>query len=48
MTQGPAEKAWIKCWEDLERSEIQHWVKCIPHTIQWIIDLDGGNKHQET
>ena len=25
-TWAPAEKVWIKCWDDLEQSKIQHWI----------------------
>ena len=43
-----AEKVWIKCWDNLEQSKIQHWIERIPHAIQKIIELDRGNEYKET
>ena len=45
---GPAEEVWLKCWDKLPQSEIQCWIERIPHAIQKIIELEGGNKYLET
>jgi transposase len=38
---------WEKCWEDLPQSKIQEWIEAIPHHVQEIIRLNGGNEYQE-
>ena len=41
------EKAWYKAWDDLPQSSIQAWIERIPHHIQEIIRLKGGNEYEE-
>ena len=41
-------KAWLKAWRELDQSWIQWWIKQIPHHIQQIIMLEGGNEYRET
>ena len=41
-------KVWLKAWRELDQSWIQWWIKRIPHHIQQIIMLEGGNKYRET
>lgn len=46
-TRAVAEARWIKEWKDLEQSRIQAWIERIPHHIQEIICLEGGNEYKE-
>lgn len=47
-SRAEAERRWIKAWvEDLQQKQIQAWIERIPHHIQQIIDLDGGNEYKE-
>jgi hypothetical protein len=41
------EKSWYKAWNDLPQTSIQAWIERIPHHIQEIIRLKGGNEYQE-
>ena len=41
------EKAWITAWADLPQDKIQEWIAAIPHHIQEIIRLKGGNEYKE-
>ena len=45
---GEAEEKWLQCWDELPQSEIQRWITRIPHAIQMIIELEGGNEYKET
>ena len=40
-------RVWPDYWEKLPRSTIQAWIERIPHHIQEIIRLEGGNEYQE-
>ena len=42
-----AEEVWKKAWNDLEQAKIQSWIERIPHHIQEVIRLEGGNEYQE-
>ena len=37
----------MKAWNDLPQEEIQRWIAAIPHHIQEIIRLEGGNEYKE-
>jgi len=39
--------AWKKAWNDLPQEQIQQWIAAIPHHIQEIIRLEGGNEYKE-
>jgi hypothetical protein len=41
------EKRWKKAWKDLPQDTIRSWIERIPHHIQEIIRLDGGNEYHE-
>jgi hypothetical protein len=41
------EKAWYQAWKDLPQEQIQQWIAAIPHYIQEIIRLKGGNEYKE-
>lgn len=38
---------WEKCWADLPQEKIQEWIERIPHHIQEVIRLKGGNEYKE-
>jgi hypothetical protein len=42
-----AEKAWLKCWTDLEQGRIQRWIERIVRHIQKVNDLHGDNNYRE-
>nr|KMM68930.1 hypothetical protein CPAG_05253 [Coccidioides posadasii RMSCC 3488] len=42
-----AEHEWKKAWEELPQVKIQQWIEWIPHHIQEIICLKGGNEYRE-
>ena len=42
-----AEVAWTKAWKDLEQWRIQRWIEQIPHNIEQILKLEGGNEYLE-
>lgn len=46
-TRKDMEKAWLQAWEDLPQEQIQRWIEGIPHHIQEIIRLEGGNEYKE-
>jgi hypothetical protein len=37
------ERRWYKAWEDLPQETIQAWISWIPHHIQEVIRVQGGN-----
>jgi hypothetical protein len=41
------EKRWIRAWKDLPQETIQSFIERIPHHIQEIIRLEGGNEYEE-
>jgi hypothetical protein len=41
------EQAWYQAWKDLPQEQIQQWIAAIPHHIQEIIRLEGGNEYKE-
>lgn len=41
------EKRWYKAWRDLPQDVVQSWVERVPHHIQEIIRLEGGNEYAE-
>lgn len=46
-THAAMEKHWQLYWESLEQWRIQRWIERIPHHIQEIIRLNGGNEYSE-
>ncbi|KMU91657.1 hypothetical protein CIHG_09417 [Coccidioides immitis H538.4] len=42
-----AEHEWKKAWEELPQAKIQQWIERIPHHIQEVICLEGGNEYRE-
>lgn len=46
-TRKEAEKAWIKCWNDLDQKRIQTWIERMPRHIAEVIRLKGGNEYRE-
>jgi hypothetical protein len=46
-TKAEMEKRWLRAWKDLPQETIQAWVERIPHHIQEIIRLQGGNEYEE-
>ena len=38
---------WLTAWNDLPQSQIQDWIKQIPHHIEEVIRLEGGNEYIE-
>ncbi len=47
-TRPDASRSWLTGWRNLEQSRIQCWIERIPHHIQEIICLEGGNEYCET
>jgi hypothetical protein len=41
------EAAWYQAWKDLSQEQIQQWIAAIPHHIQEVIRLEGGNEYKE-
>jgi hypothetical protein len=41
------ELAWNKAWSDIPQSQIQAWIERMPHHIQEVIRLKGGNEYEE-
>lgn len=41
------ERRWLQGWKDLPQTTIQSFIERIPHHIQSIIALDGGNEYEE-
>lgn len=46
-SKSQAELVWKQAWDDLEQSRIQRWIERIPHHIQEVIRLEGGNEYAE-
>jgi len=46
-SRAEAERVWEKAWEDLDQSRIQMWIERIPHHIEEVIRLEGGNEYRE-
>lgn len=44
---GEATTAWVRTWEEMPQSRIQAWIERIPHHIQEVIRLEGGNNYIE-
>jgi hypothetical protein len=42
-----AEILWTRCWKSMSQRRIQRWIERIPHHIQEIIRLKGGNDYKE-
>ena len=42
-----ARRRWIKAWQELTQLRIQTWIERIPHHIQEVIRLAGGNEYKE-
>jgi hypothetical protein len=40
-------KTWNKHWDDIDQNQIRKWIEAIPHHIQEIIRLEGGNEYKE-
>lgn len=41
-------KAWEAAWnEELPQEQIQAWIERIPHHVQEVIRLEGGNEYKE-
>ena len=40
-------RAWNQCWKELEQERIRAWIERIPHHIEQIIELEGGNEYKE-
>ena len=41
------ERRWLRAWKDLPQETIQSFIERIPHHIQQIIALEGGNEYPE-
>jgi hypothetical protein len=41
------EKLWTEYWKHMPQSRIRRWIERIPHHIQEIIRLEGGNRYKE-
>jgi hypothetical protein len=41
------EMVWKQEWDNLEQWRIQRWIERIPHHIQEVIRLKGGNEYAE-
>ena len=46
-TRKEAEKAWTKCWKNLDQKRIQGWIERMPRHIAEVIRLKGGNEYRE-
>ncbi|KMP07860.1 hypothetical protein CIHG_02829 [Coccidioides immitis H538.4] len=42
-----AREVWLQAWNELSQEKIQQWIEQIPHHIQEIIRLEGGNEYRE-
>jgi hypothetical protein len=40
-------RKWEKTWEELDQARIREWIERIPHHVQQIIALEGGNEYKE-
>lgn len=47
QNRATAIKVWEECWYNMPMSKVQAWIERIPHHIQHIIRLEGGNEYQE-
>lgn len=41
------EQRWLQAWKDLPQATIQSFIERIPHHIEEIIRLEGGNEYKE-
>ena len=41
------EHAWLQAWRQLSLAMVRKWIEAIPHHIQEIIRLEGGNEYPE-
>lgn len=48
MSQTKLKEDWIDCWETIEQKKIQAWIERIPHHIQEVIALEGGNEYRKS
>jgi transposase len=46
-TKKALEQAWLQAWDELPQEKIQEWISAIPHHIQEVIRLEGGNEYKE-
>ncbi|KAJ5711662.1 hypothetical protein N7488_005818 [Penicillium malachiteum] len=46
-TRTEAINIWEKKWDEMPQEMIQRWIERIPHHIQQIIRLEGGNEYKE-
>lgn len=46
-TRKAATELWLHWWRELPQENIQAWIERIPHHIQEIIRLEGGNEYKE-
>ncbi|KAJ5723611.1 hypothetical protein N7488_001646 [Penicillium malachiteum] len=46
-TRSEAIKIWEQKWDEMPQEMIQRWIERIPHHIQRIIELEGGNEYLE-
>ena len=42
-----AMRVWRREWQELAQTRIQAWIERIPHHIQEVIRLEGGNEYKE-
>jgi len=46
-SRNEAIQAWQQVWDELPQEAIQAWIERIPHHVQQIIELEGGNEYKE-
>lgn len=47
IVRAEAIKAWERSWAEMPQSAVQGWIERIPHHVEQIIQLGGGNEYKE-